>query len=59
MNPIEKFLADALKEFEQHLLHEKGLKEGAKEHRIRGARQFSEFILGRKYPKWARIKRPN
>lgn len=57
MSPLERFLKEAIDQFEQYLIQEKGLAESAKEHRLRGARTFSEFLLGRKYPKYGRIKR--
>ena len=59
MSPIEEFPEHALMDFEQYLVDEKNLEEGARKHRLRGARLFKEFILGRKYAKYERVlKRP-
>jgi len=55
MNPFEKFLTDALKEFQVYLKDEKGLKDGASKHRLRGAKLFKEFLLGRKPAKYERV----
>ena len=55
MTPIEKFLKQALQDFEKYLTDEKNLEEGARLHRLRGARLFTEFVLGRKYAKYERI----
>jgi|GraSoiStandDraft_16_1057320.scaffolds.fasta_scaffold2876649_2 hypothetical protein len=45
MKPFERFIEEALKEFEQHL-RTIGMT-GAREHRMRGARQFARFLVGR------------
>lgn len=49
--PFERFLKSALKEFEGHLRRE-GLKEGPIDHRMRGAREFAVFLLGRPHQKY-------
>ena len=49
--PMEKFLEAALKDFEGHLRRE-GLKEGPIDHRMRGAREFALFLLGRPHRKY-------
>ena len=46
---------DALKEFQVYLKDEKGLKDGASKHRLRGAKLFKEFLLGRKPAKYERV----
>jgi hypothetical protein len=43
--PLERFLDQALKEFEDHLRNE-GIT-GAREQRMRGAREFAVFLLSR------------
>ena len=48
--PLERFLENALKEFERHLRGER-LKEGPIDHRMRGAREFAVFLLGRPHRK--------
>jgi len=57
MTPIEKFLEQALQDFERYLKDEKNLEEGARKHRLRGARLFAEFIVGRKYAKYEPVPR--
>jgi len=57
MSPIEEFLEHILTDFEQYLANEKNIEEGARKHRLRGARLFKEFILGRKYAKYERVPR--
>ena len=47
--PFERFLDEALKEFETHLRNE-GI-QGAREQRMRGAREFAVFLLGRPHRK--------
>ncbi len=47
--PFERFLDEALKEFELHLRSE-GIK-GSREQRMRGAREFAVFLLGRPHRK--------
>lgn len=53
--PLERFLQASLKEFEQHLRGE-GLKEGPIDHRMRGAREFARFLLGRPHTKGEQTK---
>ena len=50
--PFEKFLAQALKEFERHLRKE--LTERAVRERMLGARQFAAFLTGREHRKGRR-----
>jgi hypothetical protein len=45
MKPFERFIEETLKEFEQHL-RTIGIA-GAREQRMRGARQFARFLVGR------------
>jgi len=47
--PFERFLDETLKEFELHLKSE-GI-QGAREQRMRGAREFAVFLLGRPHRK--------
>ncbi len=51
--PVERFLEDALKEFEQER-QTAGPAEGARKERIRGAKQFVAFLLGRAPKKYER-----
>ena len=53
--PFEKFLEDALKEFEQDRKN-KGLRQQPVDHRMRGARQFVRFLLGHPPDKGERTK---
>lgn len=51
--PVEQFMEQALKDFEQHLKNQ-GLKSGPNgpvEQRVRGAREFALFLLGRPHQK--------
>jgi hypothetical protein len=51
MKPLcERFLDEALKEFETHLRNE-GIQEATREQRMRGAREFAVFLLGRPHRK--------
>ncbi len=52
--PFERFISEALKEFEQHLKKE-GI-EGARDQRMRGAREFAVFLIGRPHHKGERTK---
>ncbi len=54
MTPFEIFVRDNLRAFEQHLAHA-GLT-GAVEQRMRGAREFAVFLLGRRHKKGERTK---
>ena len=54
-SPFEEFLAEALKKFENHLKSE-GLVKEAIDHRMRGAREFAVFLLGRPHRKGERTK---
>jgi len=45
-SPLERFLLETLQEFERDRLAA-GLREGPVEHRLRGARQFVDFLSGR------------
>ncbi len=45
MRPFERFIEESLKEFETHLQNI-GMG-GATESRLRGARQFARFLVGR------------
>jgi len=47
--PLERFLIQALKEFERHLGKEL-TERGVREH-MRGARQFAAFLVGRPHRK--------
>lgn len=47
--PFERFLDQALKEFEAHLRNE-GI-QGAREQRMRGVQEFAVFLLGRPHRK--------
>jgi hypothetical protein len=47
--PFERFLDDALKGFELHLKAERI--QGSREQRMRGAREFALFLLGRPHRK--------
>ena len=49
MKPFDKFVADALKDFEQHL-RTIGIN-GARDQRMRGAREFARFLVGRPHQK--------
>ena len=53
--PLEEFLEGNLKEFEKHLKTEQ-LKDGPIDHRVRGAREFARFLLGRPHRKNERTK---
>jgi len=53
--PFEKFLVKALEGFERHLESEK-LAPRAREHRMRGARQFVRFLLGTPARKHEKVK---
>jgi hypothetical protein len=53
--PFERFLEDALKEFEQHLQRER-LEAGPIKARMRGARQFARLLIGRPHRKHERTK---
>lgn len=46
MRPFEEFLERALREFEQQLMHE-SLTERVRENRLRGARDFAVYLLGK------------
>ena len=52
---FEEFMGQALEKFEQHLRDEK-LKEEPMEQRMRGAREFAVFLLGRPHRKGERTK---
>jgi hypothetical protein len=45
MKPFDKFIEDVLRDFEKHL-HAIGIR-GATDQRLRGARQFARFLVGR------------
>ena len=51
---FERFLEESLREFEQERKHT--LAEGAAKERIRGAKQFVAFLLGRTPKKHERTK---
>ncbi len=48
--PFERFLDQALKDFKVHLRNER-MEEGPQEQRMRGAREFVVFLLGRPHRK--------
>ena len=52
---FEEFMGQALEKFEQHLRDEK-LNEEPMEQRMRGAREFAVFLLGRPHRKGERTK---
>ena len=54
-SPFERFLAETLKEFEQHLTNER-LEERVRDQRLRGAREYAVFLLGRPHRKGERTK---
>jgi hypothetical protein len=54
-SPFEVFLKQALKDFEQHLKAE-NLREGPIDQRMRGAREFTSFLLGQPHRKHERLK---
>ncbi len=54
-SPFEGFLREALKGFEKHLKSQ-GLKENPIDHRMRGAREFARFLIGRPHQKWEQTK---
>lgn len=53
--PFEQFLESALKDFERER-QQAGLAPAAIEHRMRGARQFVAFLLGRPPGKGEHLK---
>lgn len=54
-SPIERHLSAALREFETHLKRI-GLTDRVRDARLRGAREFVVFILGRGHQKFERTK---
>ena len=52
---FEEFMGQALEKFEQHLRNE-GIKQNPLEQRMRGAREFAVFLLGRGHRKGERTK---
>ena len=52
---FEEFMGQALEKFEQHLKDEE-IKTGPLEQRMRGAREFAVFLLGRGHRKGERTK---
>ncbi len=52
--PFEQFITDQLKHFEQHLIQEQIL--GARDQRMRGAREFAVFLVGKPHRKGERTK---
>ncbi len=53
--PFERFLEQALSDFERHLTDER-LKAGPIELRMRGAEQFALFLIGRPHRKGKRTR---
>ena len=52
---FEEFMGQALEKFEQHL-HDEEIKKEPLEQRMRGAREFAVFLLGRPHRKGERTK---
>ena len=52
--PFEQFISEQLKEFERHLTENIS---GARHQRMRGAREFAVFLLGRPHKRKARGRR--
>jgi len=52
---FEEFMGQALEKFEQHLMNEE-IKKEPLEQRMRGAREFAVFLLGRGHRKGERTK---
>ena len=52
---FEEFMGQALEKFELHLKNE-GIKQNPLEQRMRGAREFAVFLLGRGHRKGERTK---
>ena len=52
--PFEEWISEMLKEFESHLARE--AIEGAREQRMRGAREFARLLIGRPHRKGERTK---
>jgi hypothetical protein len=52
---FEEFMGQALEKFEEHLKNEE-IKKGPLEQRMRGAREFAVFLLGRGHRKGERTK---
>jgi hypothetical protein len=53
--PLEQFIEQNLKDFENHLKAEQ-LKDGPIDVRMRGAREFARYLLGRPHQKNERTK---
>ncbi len=53
---MEKFMKEALVDFELYLAGEKNLAPKTREFRVRGAQLFVEFLFGRKYAKYEHVK---